>query len=68
MEFEAPRDDTKDYDKSRRLLRRYFFMFPIVGYVLYDSLLKRKNVYSKRSELKFFSEFVETKIGEYSER
>ena len=68
LEFEAPRDDTIDHKASRKLAKRYFFIFPVVAYIIYDSLFKRKCEFSDRVELKLVSHRFEKFLGRLSEK
>ena len=69
-DFQAPKDDTyKNFESTKVFFRRYFLLFPVALYALYNLTLVKKNKYSERYEIKFGSRWVEnTLVAEYLNR
>lgn len=47
-EYEAPKDDSyKNFQSTQQFVRRYFILFPLALYCLYEAALVRRNKFSK---------------------
>ena len=62
-EYEAPKDDSKNFEQTGDFIRRYLILFPVAGYCLYKMSFVRKNKMSERQEWKLISRPVEHQLG-----
>lgn len=55
FEYEAPKDDSKNFESTAQFARRYLILFPLAVFCMYKLAFVRRNKFSNRKEFKLFN-------------